>query len=100
MELVKLYFFWFVCDVNIMLFFIQLFLFWELFGFDMIGEIKELRLYKKVEKFYVDYLNMWVDKEFGEEYDFVWWWGEDLELEGMYWLVGELQIFKLFCKNN
>jgi hypothetical protein len=32
---------------------------------------------------------MRADKEPGEEYDLVRWWGEDLELKGMYRLVGE-----------
>lgn len=79
----------FVRDANITLSFTQLFLFRELFGLDMTGEIKEPRLYKKAEKLYADYLNMRADKEPGEEYDLVRWWGEDLELEGMYRLVGE-----------
>lgn len=79
----------FVRDANITLSFTQLFLFRELFGLDMTGEIKEPRLHKKAKKLYADFLKMRDDKEPGEEYDLVQWWGEDLELKGMYRLVGE-----------
>ncbi|WP_282779554.1 tetratricopeptide repeat protein [Phaeodactylibacter xiamenensis] len=79
----------FVRDANITLSFTQLFLFKELFGLDMTGEMKEPRLQKKAEKLYDDFLKMRDDKEPGEEYDLVQWWGEDLELKGMYRLVGE-----------
>jgi len=79
----------FVRDANIVLSFTQLFLFRELFGLDLASEIKEPRLHKKAKKLYADFLKMRDDKEPGEEYDLIEWWGEDLELQGLYTLVRE-----------
>jgi hypothetical protein len=79
----------FVRDANIVLSFTQLFLFRELFGLDLTDEIKEPRLHKKAQKLYNDFLKMREDKTPGEEYDLVEWWGEDLELKGLYELVPE-----------
>lgn len=79
----------FVRDANIVLSYTQLFLFRELFGLDLTDEIKEPRLHKKAKKLYDDFLKMRADKTPGEEYDLIEWWGEDLELKGLYKLVPE-----------
>lgn len=79
----------FVRDANITLSLTQLFLFRELFGLDLTGEVKEKRLHKRAERLYQDFLKMRADKTPGEEYDLIEWWGEDLELNGLYKLIPE-----------
>lgn len=79
----------FVRDANIILSYTQLFQFKELFGVNLINQIKEPLLLNKAKGIYEEYLKMKDDKEGGEEYDLLKWWAEDLNLDSYFTLEHE-----------
>ena len=79
----------FLRDANIILTFTHLLQFQELFGTNLIHQIKEPILLNKAKAIYKDYLKMKDDKGVGEEYDLLKWWAEDLNLTPYFTLVQE-----------
>lgn len=79
----------FVREANIILSYTQLFQFQELFGVNLVNQIKEPLFYKKAKNIYKEYTKMKDDKEGGEEYDLIKWWAEDLKLEPYFSLQHE-----------
>ena len=79
----------FVRDANIILSYTQLFQLQELFGTNLVNQIKEPLLLNKAKQIYEEYLKMKDDKEGGEEYDLIKWWAEDLKLESYFTLEHE-----------
>ncbi|MCP5498112.1 MAG: tetratricopeptide repeat protein [Leptospiraceae bacterium] len=81
----------FVRDANIILTYTQLFQLEELFGIDLVDQIKEPVLFKKAKSIYEEYLKMKDDREGGEEYDLIKWWADDLNLSAYFTLEHENQ---------
>ena len=79
----------FVREANIILSYTQLFQLQELFGINLINQIKEPLLLNKAKDIYQEYLKMKDDKEGGEEYDLINWWAEDLKLAPFFTLEKE-----------
>lgn len=79
----------FVRDANIILSYTQLFQLQELFGTNLVDQIKEPLLFNKAKMIYEEYLKMKDDKEGGEEYDLINWWAEDLKLAPFFTLEKE-----------
>ncbi len=70
----------FIRDANITLTLTQIYLFRDLFGYDLTSEITEKRLHSKAQSLYDQFLEMKDDKAPAEEYDLIRWWAEDLGL--------------------